>query len=173
MSEYGTDFVLWSREQADLLRRMAAGERVNHRIDWENVAEEIESLGRSDWRELRTRVQLVLRHLIKLQASPAVAPRNGWKRTVIEQRNPINALLQDSPSLARRLPEAISTELPPARELAQLDLADFNEPAFAPVENLNFTDPQVLGPWLPDWQPPGPTPTANRYPPARPAPWWS
>ena len=44
MSEYGTDFVLWSREQADLLRRMAAGERVNNRINLENVAEEIESL---------------------------------------------------------------------------------------------------------------------------------
>ncbi len=44
MSEYDADFVLWSREQADLLRRMAAGERVNDQVYWENLAEEIESL---------------------------------------------------------------------------------------------------------------------------------
>ena len=71
MSEYGTDLVLWSREQADLLRRMAAGERVNDQVDWENVAEEIESLGNSDRRDVRSRIHTVLRHLIKLQVSPA------------------------------------------------------------------------------------------------------
>ena len=38
---YDTDLVIWSERQAELLRRMAAGERVNDQIDWENVAEEI------------------------------------------------------------------------------------------------------------------------------------
>jgi Domain of unknown function DUF29 len=60
MSDYDTDLVLWSREQAELLRRMAVGERVSDQVDWENVAEEIESLGRSDWRELRRRIQVIL-----------------------------------------------------------------------------------------------------------------
>jgi hypothetical protein len=45
MSEYDTDFVLWSREQADLLRRIGAGERLNDRVDWDNVAEEDRILG--------------------------------------------------------------------------------------------------------------------------------
>ncbi len=150
MSDYDTDLVLWSREQAELLRRMAAGERVNDRVDWDHVAEEIESLGRSDWRELRRHIQVILRHLIKLQVSPAVPPRNGWRRTVIEQRGQIRMLLEDSPSLTQRVPEAIGTEMASARELAQSDLAELAEPALTGVENLTFTEDQVLGPWLPD-----------------------
>jgi hypothetical protein len=149
MSEYGTDFVLWSREQAELLRRMGAGERVNDQVDWQNVAEEIDSLGRSDWRELRRRIQVVLRHLIKLQVSPAVPPRNGWKRTVLEQRGQLRFLLEDSPSLVQRVPAAISLEWPVARELAQSDLAEFNKAPLAGVEDLALTKDQVLGPWLP------------------------
>ncbi len=57
MSEYGT---LWSREQAELLRRMGAGERLNDQVDWEHVAEEIESLGNSDRRDVRSRIHTVL-----------------------------------------------------------------------------------------------------------------
>ena len=150
MSDYDIDLILWSREQADLLRRMGAGERVNDQVDWENVAEEIESLGRSDWRELRRRIQLVLRHLIKLQASPALLPRNGWRRTVVEQRSQISVLLEESPSLVQRMPEAITKELPPARELAQSDLAEFDEPTLVEIEELTFTTDQVRGPYLPD-----------------------
>ena len=42
---YDTDILTWSERQADLLRRMARGERVNDQIDWGNVAEEIEDMG--------------------------------------------------------------------------------------------------------------------------------
>ena len=42
---YDTDIALWSVHQAELLRRMAKGERVNDQVDWENVAEEIEDMG--------------------------------------------------------------------------------------------------------------------------------
>ena len=150
MSEYGTDFFLWSREQADLLRRMAAGERVNDQVDWENVAEEIESLGNSDRRDVRSRIHTVLRYLIKLQASPADQPRVGWKRTIVEQRMQIERLVEDSPSLRRFAPEAITKELPSARNMALLDLADFGEQPTADPASLTFTDDQVLGPWLPD-----------------------
>lgn len=54
MADYDTDVLLWSERQAALLRRMGAGERVNDQVDWPNVAEEIESLGRSDKREMRS-----------------------------------------------------------------------------------------------------------------------
>ncbi len=150
MSEYETDFFLWSREQADLLRRMAAGERVNDQVDWENVAEEIESLGSSDRRDVRSRVHTVLRHLIKLQLSPADQPRTGWKRTVVEQRTRLERLLEDSPSLRRFVPEAIRKELASAENMARLDLADFGEQPVVHPGSLTFTEDQVLGPWLPD-----------------------
>jgi hypothetical protein len=150
MSDYDTDLVLWSREQAELLRRMAAGERVNDRVDWEHVAEEIESLGNSDRRDLSSRIQTVLRHLIKLEVSPADRPRAGWKRTIVEQRIQIARLLKDSPSLRQLLPDAIRDELPDARTLASLDLAEFDAQPAADPDSLVFSDAQVLGPWLPD-----------------------
>ncbi len=149
MSEYGTDLVLWSREQAELLRRMAAGERVNNQVDWEHVAEEIEALGNSDRRDVRSRIHTVLCHLIKLQISPAVQPRSGWTRTIAEQRLQIERLLEDSPSLRQLVPEAIRKELPSARSMALLDLAEFAEQPTAEPESLAFSADQVLGPWLP------------------------
>ena len=86
MSDYDTDLMLWSERQAALLRRAAAGERVNDQVDWENVAEEIESLGKSDRRELHNRSATILVHLIKLTTSPADGPRTGWHETILEQR---------------------------------------------------------------------------------------
>ena len=44
---YDTDILTWSARQADLLRRVAAGERVNDQVDWTNVIEEVESVGQS------------------------------------------------------------------------------------------------------------------------------
>jgi hypothetical protein len=150
MSEYDADLVLWSREQADLLRRMGAGERVNDQVDWENVAEEIESLGNSDRRDLGSRIQTVLRHLIKLAVSPADRPRAGWRRTVVEQRIQIRRLLKDSPSLRQLVSAAIADELADARALAQLDLSEFGEQPIASPSPLAFTEDEVLGPGFPD-----------------------
>jgi hypothetical protein len=150
MSDYDTDLVLWSREQADLLRRMAAGERVNDQVDWQNVAEEIESLGKSDQRELRRRIQVILRHLFKLHASGTEPPRTGWRRTIVEQRSQLQILLDDSPSLARQIPEAIAKVQATARQLAVSDLSDFNEQPTHSIDDLTFSPDQVLGPDLPD-----------------------
>ena len=75
---YQEDFVRWSAEQARAIRD-AAGARLNTPvpIDWENVAEEIESLGRSERTALRSRLAVIVEHLLKLQASPARQPRRG------------------------------------------------------------------------------------------------
>ena len=149
MSDYDTDLLLWSERQADLLRRVAAGERVNDQVDWENVTEEIESLGRSDRRELTSRVRVILTHLIKLVASPAAEPRPNWLETIIEQRAEIRTLLDDSPSLRPTVPTIIGKELPAARTAATASLAAYNEPARVDPATLDFTADQVLGPWLP------------------------
>jgi predicted YcjX-like family ATPase len=75
---YDEDFVRWTEEQAAALRQ---AKRSNLPLDWENLAEEIESLGRSDRRELRLQITRILRHLLKLEASPAAEPRAGWRST--------------------------------------------------------------------------------------------
>ncbi len=67
---YDQDLVLWSEEQARALRA-AADAGWNAPIDWENVAEEIESLGRSERHALASHIALVIEHLLKLQLSPA------------------------------------------------------------------------------------------------------
>ena len=70
------DFLLWTEEQATALRRAAGS---NLPLDCENLAEELESLGASQRAELNSQVRRVLRHLFKLEASPAVDPRAGWR----------------------------------------------------------------------------------------------
>jgi hypothetical protein len=64
-SLYDEDFVRWTEEQAAALRQAKGS---NLPLDWENLPEEIESLGRSDRRELRSQITRILRHLLKLKA---------------------------------------------------------------------------------------------------------
>jgi hypothetical protein len=139
MSDYDTDLLFWSERQADLLRRVAAGELVNDQVDWKNVAEEIESLGRSDRRELTNRVRVILTHLIKLQVSPATEPRPKWHETIIEQQAEIRTLLEDSPSLRPTVATIIGKELPAARAAAMASLAAYNDQARADPDTLDFT----------------------------------
>jgi hypothetical protein len=151
MSDYDTDILIWSEHQAELLRRRAAGELINEAdLDWPNIAEEIEALGKSDRRELRNRIATLLDHLIRLQASPATDPRAGWRKTVREQRRGIQTLLADSPSLRSTVPDVIEAELNGAREEAMASLADNNELSRIDVAGLTFTEDQVLGAWLPE-----------------------
>jgi Domain of unknown function DUF29 len=77
---YETDLALWAKEQARALRD-AGRAGTNLPIDWENVAEEIDSLGKSQAHELGSRIRTILEHLIKLQTSPATEPRAGWRAT--------------------------------------------------------------------------------------------
>lgn len=95
---YDSDFHLWTQEQAAVLRQ-AAQDRVNSPLDWFNLAEEIESMGRSERHEIRRRLTVLIEHLLKLRYSPDEAPRGGWRRTVMTQRCEILAVIKDSPSL--------------------------------------------------------------------------
>ena len=68
---YDTDITLWSEQQARLLRRHAAGKPVNNDdLDWQNIAEEIESLAKSDRREIRNRLAVICTHLLKWHVQP-------------------------------------------------------------------------------------------------------
>ena len=82
---YEQDFVRWTEEQSRALRD-AAGLGTNLPLDWENLAEEVESLGRSQRHELRSRIAVILEHLLKLERSPAADPRRGWMETIVRER---------------------------------------------------------------------------------------
>jgi hypothetical protein len=89
------DFALWATEQGALLR---AG-RLD-RVDVENVAEEIESLGRSEEDQIDSRLEKLLQHLLKWQFQPEERT-NSWGSTLLEQRLRIRRLIERSPSLKR------------------------------------------------------------------------
>ena len=150
MSErYDDDFLIWTERQAELLRRVAAGDPVNEAPDWTHIVEEIESLGKGDRREVRNRIATILLHLIKLQASSATEPRNGWIDTVLEQRSRLHDVLNDSPSLRQAVGVMIAEETGQARVRALLRLSAHDEDAQGDLKQIAFTEEQVLGPWLP------------------------
>ncbi|MGC2199918.1 MAG: DUF29 domain-containing protein [Stellaceae bacterium] len=147
---YDQDFFLWTQEQAAALRRAKDSDLP---LDWENLAEEIESLGKSDRRQLRSQIRRILRHLYKLEASSAAEPRVGWCSTVIDGRSEIEDVLRDSPSLRRQVDELIADETNSAAKLAASDLERYGERANKVWERLEqggFTAEQVLGDWFPE-----------------------
>ena len=147
--EYDTDLALWAESQARALRD-AGHAGTNLPIDWENVAEEIEALGKSQGRELASRIRTILVHLIKLQASPATEPRAGWRETIVEQRSEIERVIEDSPSLRQTVDRVIAKEIKPARRQVSLSLADHGETPRLEPDRVSCTEDQVLGDWFPD-----------------------
>jgi Domain of unknown function DUF29 len=85
-SLHQTDYYAWTKQQAAELRALAAA-RVNSTLDLANLAEEVESLGRSDFATVRSQLRRIIEHLLKLEHSPAADPRLGWREPVIEARD--------------------------------------------------------------------------------------
>ena len=101
---YDEDFFLWTQEQAEALRSMPRG-RSNMPLDWENIAKELESLGKSDRRGCTSFVSQILTHLLKLEYWPDDAPKRGWQKEIRTFRFQLEQILEDSPSLRARMPE--------------------------------------------------------------------
>ena len=99
---YDEDLVLWSERQGALLRRRAAGELVNDtELDWPNIAEEIESMGRAEQDQLISRLAVLLAHMLKWRFQP---DRRGhsWRLTILEQRRRSRRIVSRNPSLRPR-----------------------------------------------------------------------
>ena len=147
---YDRDFVLWTEEQAALLRNAKGS---NLPLDWDNLAEEIESLGRSQRTELKSQIRRILRHLFKLVASPAAEPRGGWHATIRDARVEIEDVLEDSPSLRHEIADIVAKQARSAAKLAAADLERHGERADKPwaiLERGGFTAEEVLGDWFPE-----------------------
>lgn len=77
---YDTDILLWSERQSDLLRRIARGERINDGdLDWPNIAEEIEDVGRSELHAVESLLLQALVHMLKAEAWPQSMSAPGWR----------------------------------------------------------------------------------------------
>lgn len=121
---YEEDCHAWTQEQARLLRSGAL-----RALDAANLAEEIESIGRSDRRELKSRLTVLLAHLLILLAHLLIWEHQpeqrstGWLGTIVEQRRRIADLLADSPSLATALEDSLAAAYADARDDAAREIA--------------------------------------------------
>src|SRR4051794_22394006 len=125
-SLYERDFIAWTERQAEALCAAAHG-GTHLVLDWKNLAEEIESLGRSDRRELHSQIYQIIRHLLKLQFSPAAGPRSGWRESVVDGRAQAEFVLADSPSLQPQLDQTVLAQTPRAIKRAIFDLGEHGE----------------------------------------------
>ena len=109
---YDRDFYGWTQEQAALLRTGQLAE-----LDTEHLIEEIESMGRSERRQMTHRLELLLMHLLKWHYQPEHREIDGksWLRTIREQRRKIPKLIRDNPSLKSLLDECIKDAYEDAR----------------------------------------------------------
>lgn len=134
---YDRDFFKWTLEQARQLRDARPAE-----LDWQNLAEEVESLGKSDKRSISSNLQVLLVHLLKWTYQPEKR-KADWKGSIVEHRNRINELIVDSPSLRRHPAIVLAREYVSARLKAE---GETGLPENAIPERSPFTIEQILDP---------------------------
>ena len=141
MGAYDRDFHAWAKEQGELIRSRSADA-----IDWDNVAEEIESLGRQERGELYSHFVVLPTPLLKRRFPPERRSRS-WRTSVVNQRLDIARQLKLSPSLKAVLEEEFGDAYPRARSDAEQQTR-LPERTFPPAPP--FTLAEALDP---DWWP--------------------
>jgi hypothetical protein len=96
-TKYETDVVAWANEQAQLIR-----DKKFALLDFKNIAEEIEDVGKSEKRELASRMAVLLAHLLKWQFQPERQCKS-WSQTINDQRIELDYHLDENPSLRTNL----------------------------------------------------------------------
>jgi hypothetical protein len=114
-TDYDRDFYSWSLEQARLIRQEQW-----HAVDRENVAEEIESLGREQFNKLESALRVLMMHILKWDHQPEKRSRS-WATSIKDQRVAFQDVLDDNPALKSRLDEAIMRAYRRARLQASLE----------------------------------------------------
>mgnify|MGYP001416583346 FL=1 len=150
---YETDFYAWTQAQAAKLRRLGE-QAVNLDLDLPRLAEEVEDLGKAERNAIRSQLIRIIEHCLKLEYSPAHAPRGDWRESIIEARDEIVGRM--SPTLRRDLEGAVGGLFDRARRRAENALRKQDEHAAA--DALPETCPYALHDLLQDdWYP------ANRH----------
>ncbi|MHB0888011.1 DUF29 domain-containing protein [Acidithiobacillus sp.] len=139
---YEQDFLAWVEDQAQALRV-----RQVSALDWDNLMEEVESMGRSQRNELKSRLRVLLTHLIKWHWQPEKRTVS-WTLTIKEQRAALADLLETSPSLKTGIPGLIPSCWAYARDAAATEM--HMEIGTFPECCLWDIDTQVLGDWWPE-----------------------
>ena len=143
---YERDYYAWILAQVSALR-----ERRIEDIDWENVAEEIEGLAKSEKRGLRNQIARLYEHLLKLayaRGRRLEQNRRGWQLTVESACRDIDELLEESPSLVPKVNELLPRAYESGR-IAALIATNLPEKAI-PQQPLWTFDKVMDDDFLPD-----------------------
>jgi hypothetical protein len=146
---YRQDFYAWTRDQARRLRELKEA-RSNLPLDLENLAEEVESLGLSDLRGVKSHVRRIIEHLLKLEHSPAAGPREGWRGSIIDARAEAGDVL--TRALRDDLEAEFASLYAPARKKAASGLRGYGEEEAArtlPAECPYTLDEVLHDEWYP------------------------
>ena len=136
MSLYDQDFYQWTQEQAGLLKIGALSQ-----LDVENLIEEIESMGKSQKKELISRLTVLIAHLLKWDYQPERRGRS-WELTIKAQRVQIRRHISENPSLKSMLLNAVIL----AYEVATISAAaETGLPESAFPEACPYTVEQLMG----------------------------
>jgi hypothetical protein len=138
---YDDDIVIWSETQAALLRRLAAGERVNDALDFENLIEEVESVGRSQFQGVASHLRVALTHLLLAHGAPGALRVPDWLIEVLAAIG--GAERAYAPSMAQRID--LDAEWRTSRRLASKKLAALGATRPLP-ESCPFTIPELVAP---------------------------
>jgi len=141
---YEHDFYRWAIEQAALMRNKRF-ELEALGIDWMNVAEELDTLGRSEKRELRSRLEVLLLHLLKWLHQPT-HQGTSWRLTIEEQRDAIAEVMANNPSLKPLLDQSLKEAYTYARRRAVIEsgLSQSTFPLDCPWPATQVLDPDFL-----------------------------
>jgi hypothetical protein len=135
-ADYESDFSLWIERQVELLR-----EKKFEQLDLEHVIEELNDMAGSLRRELKSRLRILIMHLLKCEFQPQ-RKSGSWLGTLAEQRDEIEGIIEESPSLARHIRQFADQAYRPARRRAALEtglpLASF--PAASPYSKDQLLD---------------------------------
>jgi hypothetical protein len=153
-TQYQSDVVAWAHEQAQFIR---AGKF--DRLDLTHLAEEIEDVGKSEQRELASRMAVLLAHLIKWQHQPSKQSKS-WMRTLRIQRKEIEYALGEAPSLRTKFNDSAWLAIVWAKAIAQAE----NETGLD-LETLPDALPWAVSDVLQDdWYPSAEPASANEAP---------
>jgi Domain of unknown function DUF29 len=137
-SLYDEDFYRWTQHQAALLRTEKWQD-----LDYINLAEELESLGKRDVRELESRLEVLVMHLLKWRYQPERRERGrSWRSTILEQRGRLQRLLAQSPSLRPQIPILVAEGYTRTRQrtLAETQLTESAIPSTCPWSTEQILD---------------------------------
>ena len=135
-----SDFYAWSLEQAALLRERRLAE-----ADIDLIAEEIESMGKTEKRELVSRLTVLLLHLLKWRHQPSKRGPS-WRLSVANARDEIADLLADNPSLKAVLDDVMASAYRYARRKAAIE-TDLPEETFSATSPWSFAEATEEGFW--------------------------